>query len=190
MNVITYWKRPKLHRCCYFEPLFYPAVMMFEEAHMPLILWRQKTIYSTFTSYLTEMHANRCFARQVKRPSSLPTDPNQTDIIKWRTNEKLEDIAFDMGIIPHNNALGRNATTATSCGQNSADIPKGLGSQDSWGGVNSTYGEPRNNKAVHLNIRKSCGLTEQSVNVVLSVPSGTVGLSLNLTRQRSTDMWI
>jgi len=31
-------------------------------------------------------------------------------------------------------------------------------------------------------------LTEQSVNVVLSVPSGTVGLSLNLTRLCSVDM--
>jgi len=57
-------KRSKLHRCCYFEPPFYPAVMMFEEVHMPLILWGQKRIYITFTSYLTEMCEKTCFALQ------------------------------------------------------------------------------------------------------------------------------
>jgi len=91
---------------------------------MPLTLRRQKTIDGTFISYLTEMHANRCFARQVKGPSSLPTDPNQTDIIKRRTFKKLEDIAFDMRIISHSNALGRDATTATRCGQNSATFQR------------------------------------------------------------------
>ena len=38
-------KRSKLHRFCYFEPMFYPAVMMFEEVHMPLTLRKQKKIY-------------------------------------------------------------------------------------------------------------------------------------------------
>jgi hypothetical protein len=57
-------KRSKLHRCCYFEPLFYPAVMMFEEVHMLLILCRQKRIYITFTSYLTEMCEKTCIALQ------------------------------------------------------------------------------------------------------------------------------
>jgi len=91
---------------------------------MPLTLRRQKTMYSTFTYYLKEMHANRCFALQVKGPSSLPTDPNQTDIIKRPTFGKLEDIAFDMRIISHSNALGRDATTATPCGQNSATFQR------------------------------------------------------------------
>jgi hypothetical protein len=68
----------KMHRCCYFITLFYPAIMMYEEVYMSLTLCRQKTIYITFTFYLTEMHANTCFARQVKEPTSLPTDPNQT----------------------------------------------------------------------------------------------------------------
>ena len=63
---------------------------------------------------------NRCFVRQVKRHASLPTVRNQTDIIMWRTREKLEDFGFDMGIISHNNALGSDAKTATLCGQNSA----------------------------------------------------------------------
>ena len=85
---------------------------------------KTKAIYSTFTSYLTEMHANRCLARQVKRPSSLPTDPNQTDLIKRRICEKLEDIAFHMEIISHSNALGRDATTATPCGQNCATFQR------------------------------------------------------------------
>ena len=78
------------------------------------------------------MHVNRCFVRQVKRHASLPTVRNQTDIIMWRTCEKLEDFAFDTGIIFHSNALGSGTTTtATTSGQNSADIPKGLGCQDS-----------------------------------------------------------
>jgi len=67
MNEISFRKRSKLHRCCYFEPLFYPAVMMFEEVHMPLILWGQKRIYITFTSNLTEMCETTCLAREVKR---------------------------------------------------------------------------------------------------------------------------
>jgi hypothetical protein len=50
------------------------------------------------------------------------------------------------------------------------------------------YVELRNNKAVYLSSRKSCGLTEPSVNVVLYVPSGAVGLSLNLTTQQSVNM--
>jgi len=75
---------------------------------------------------------NRCFALQVKRHASLPTVRNQTDIIMWRTCEKLEDFAFDTGIISHSNALGSDtATTATTSGQISADIHKGLGCQDS-----------------------------------------------------------
>jgi len=117
MNTITSLSAQKSHRCWYFVPLFYPAVMMFEEVHMPLTLWRQKT----FSSYLTEMHLNRCFVRQVKRHASLPTVRNQTDIIMWRACEKLQDLAFDRRIIYHNNALGSDAaTTATPCRQNSA----------------------------------------------------------------------
>jgi hypothetical protein len=37
------------------------------------------TIYITFTAYLTEMHETKCFALQIKRPSTLPTAHNQTD---------------------------------------------------------------------------------------------------------------
>jgi len=77
---------------------------MFDEVHMPLPLWRQKTICSTFTSYLTEMRVNRCFARQVKIHATLPTVRNKTDIIMWRTYEKMEYFAFDTGIISHSNA--------------------------------------------------------------------------------------
>jgi len=77
---------------------------MFDEVHMPLTLWRQKTICSTLTSYLTEMRVNRCFVRQVKRHASLPTVRTQIDIIMWRTCEKLEDFAFDTGIISQSNA--------------------------------------------------------------------------------------
>ena len=50
------------------------------------------------------MHVNWCFARQVKIHATLPTVRNKTDIIMWRTCEKLEDIAFDTGIISHSNA--------------------------------------------------------------------------------------
>jgi len=37
-------------------------------------------MYITLTSYLTEMHVKASFAREIKKPSSLPTDPNQTDV--------------------------------------------------------------------------------------------------------------
>jgi hypothetical protein len=37
------------------------------------------TIYITFTAHLTEMHETKCFAIQIKRPSSLPTVSTQTD---------------------------------------------------------------------------------------------------------------
>jgi len=40
------------------------------------------TIYITFTDYLIEMHETTCFALQIKRPSSLPTIRNQTNIFK------------------------------------------------------------------------------------------------------------
>jgi len=117
MNAITSLRAQKSHRCWYFVPLFYPAVMMFEEVHVPLTLWRRKT----FNFYLTEMHLNRCFVRQVKRHASLPTVRNQTDIIMWRTCENLQDFAFDRGIISYSKALGSDAaTTATPCTQNSA----------------------------------------------------------------------
>jgi len=33
-------------------------------------------------------------------------------------------------------------------------------------------------------LKKSCGVTEHSVSVVTSVPTSTVGPSLNLTKQR------
>jgi len=62
--------------------MFYTAVMMFEEVHMLIILWRRKRIYITFTSYLTEILETTSFVLQVKRPSSLPTVRNQTDIVK------------------------------------------------------------------------------------------------------------
>jgi hypothetical protein len=55
---------------------------MFEEVQMPLTLWRQKIIYMTFTSYLTEMRETTCFALQLKRLSFLPTVRDQTDIVK------------------------------------------------------------------------------------------------------------
>ena len=41
-----------------------------------------KKIDISITSYVTEMHETECFALQIKRPSSLPTVPNQTDFFK------------------------------------------------------------------------------------------------------------
>jgi len=55
--------------------------MMFEEVRVPRFLWRLNSIYVTFTSYLPEMDAKKCFALRVKRPSSLPTVHNQTVIV-------------------------------------------------------------------------------------------------------------
>jgi len=65
----------KFHRYCEFRTLFYPAVMMFEEVHIPLSLWRQNWINITFNCYLTETHETREFTPQVTRISSLPTVP-------------------------------------------------------------------------------------------------------------------
>jgi len=89
---------------------------MFEKVHMP------KTKDNLHHIHFLP-HRDACeylIARQVKRPSSLPTVRNQTDIIMWRTRERLEALAFDTGIISQNNAIVRDATTATPCGQNSA----------------------------------------------------------------------
>jgi len=61
----------------YFVPLFYTAVTMIEEVHVPLTLRRWDIIYVTFTSYVTHMQETTCFALQVKRPSSLPTVRDQ-----------------------------------------------------------------------------------------------------------------
>ena len=36
MNAKSFQRRSKLHRCHCFHPVFYPAVMMFEEVHIPL----------------------------------------------------------------------------------------------------------------------------------------------------------
>ena len=63
--ITTFRTRPKLHRCLHFVPLIYPTVMMIEEVHMPRSLSRLNSINSTFTSYLTEMDAKKCFAQQV-----------------------------------------------------------------------------------------------------------------------------
>ena len=49
-------KAPIIHRCCNSEHLLHRAAKTFED-----------------------MPAKACFARQVNRPSSLPTDLNQTD---------------------------------------------------------------------------------------------------------------
>jgi len=64
------------------------------------------------------------------------------------------------------------------------NITNGLGRQDSRGGVNSTYVHLRSIRAVHFSLIKSCGLTEQSVNVVSSVPTIMADPSLKLTKQR------
>jgi len=91
--------------------------MMFEEVHMPLSLWRQKTIYITLTPYLTEMHANTCFALQVKRSPSLPTVLNKTNNVYWRRRVKFQALAFQSDNISQKRN-GNNATTAPSCGKN------------------------------------------------------------------------
>jgi hypothetical protein len=39
-----------------------------------LSLWKLRTFYIIYSSNLTEFHAKTCFALQVKRPSSLPTE--------------------------------------------------------------------------------------------------------------------
>ena len=49
--------------------------------------------------------------------------------------------------------------------------------------MNSTYVELRSNQAGQLNLKMSRGLTEQSVKVVSSEHTSTVGHSLNLTKQ-------
>jgi len=41
---------------------------------------KSDSLYTKLTS--AEMHAKTCFALQVKRPSSLSTDRNRTDIVK------------------------------------------------------------------------------------------------------------
>ena len=100
MNEITFRKHSKLHRCYYFEPLFYPAVMMFEEVHIPLILWGTNRIYIAFISYLTEMLMTTCFALQVKRHSFLPLVCNKqrslssTEVRIWRPSYLIQKRVF------------------------------------------------------------------------------------------------
>jgi len=59
------------------------------------------------------MSETTCFAVQVKRLSSLPTD---------RRSGNLEAIAFDLGRTSHNNATVSETTRAAPCGQNSATL--------------------------------------------------------------------
>jgi ribosomal protein S10 len=66
------------------------------------------------------MHETTSFAVEVKRPSSLPTVRNQTDIVKERRSSKAEAQAFDSGITSHRNTIGIETTRATTCGQKSA----------------------------------------------------------------------
>jgi len=69
----------------------------------------------TFSNSVTEMHETTCFVLQVKKPSSLPTVLDQTDIVMWRRSAKLEALAFDSEVTSHRSAIGRD-TTATPCG--------------------------------------------------------------------------
>jgi hypothetical protein len=71
------------------------------------------------------------------------------------------------------------------------NITIGLGSQDTWGGENSTYEDLRIIREVHLNLKKSFGLTEKCVNIVSTVPTIRVCPSLNLTKQSpfARPMW-
>jgi len=66
------------------------------------------------------MHKTTCFALQVKRPSSLPTVHDQTDIVKQRRSAHLEALEFDSRITSHSNATARDTATVTPCGQNGA----------------------------------------------------------------------
>ena len=59
-----------------------------------------------------------------------------------------------------------------------------VGRQDSSVGISITYPD----QAVHLNLKMSCGLTEQTVNVVSSVPTSSVGPSQNFIKQRLVGM--
>jgi len=81
-------------------------------------------MYITLTSYFTDVQERTCLALQVKRPSSLPTVRDQTDIVKQRRNTKLEALAFDTRIMSHSDAMGCDTTTATPCAQNSSKSPK------------------------------------------------------------------
>jgi len=80
---------------------------------------KQKIIYVTFSSYLTNMQETICLALQVKRSSSLPTVRDQTNIVKKRSSTQLETFAFDSKVTSHSDATASDTTTATPCGQNS-----------------------------------------------------------------------
>ena len=82
MNAIIYRKGPNLHRCCNSEHLSYRAAMTFEE-----------------------MPAKACFARQVNRPTSFPTDLNQTDKVNQRMRAKFQALAFDSDISSPTSAM-------------------------------------------------------------------------------------
>jgi len=112
------------------------------------------------------MHANTCFARQIKRHPYLPTVRNQTDNVMWRTCAKLEALDFNTGIISHSNTAGRDATTATPCGQNSATSNSVLsGSYDVWGGTHAT--NPLKKKTVYITF--ACYLAEMRVNTCFAL---------------------
>jgi hypothetical protein len=60
------------------------------------------------------------FALKVKRPSSLPTVRDQTDIMEYGKSAKFEVLAFDSIIISDSNTVANDTTTATHYAQNSA----------------------------------------------------------------------
>jgi hypothetical protein len=139
VGVCDFRKRPKRHRYRYFRPLFYPALMVFEEVNVTLPVWRQTTFYITFTSYFTKMHEKTCSSLQVKRFSTLST---------VRRSGNLEAFAFVSGRISHSKATVGETTRAAPCGQNSATLQMAI-CQDIWRGVNSTYVELRSRQTVH-----------------------------------------
>jgi hypothetical protein len=74
----------------------------------------------------------------------------------------------------YSNATGDDTSRATPCGQKERNITSGLGCQDCCGGVISTYVDLLSIQTVHLISKLSCGLTEEGVNVVSSMPPSTV----------------
>jgi len=124
----------KSHRYCYFEPLFYPAVMMFEEVHMPLSLWRKKRI---LLPHRDAWDNGLCSAGKETFFLTDSSQQNNPSLIanEWKFGGSR--IWFWIIFSQQHNWTRHNNSAALRTKQH--NITNGLGCQDSRGGVNSTH---------------------------------------------------
>jgi len=178
MNVITFRKSSKLHRCCYFESKSYPAVIDVWGATKT----KENLHHIHFLTHRDAWENVNCSAGKETFYLTDSSRPNRHRYVAPACKIVGPRVWFGNKFSMKRSRTRHNNSDALRTKER--NITDGLGCQDSWGGGNSTYVDLRRIRAGHLNLKKSCGLAEKSVNVVSTVSTITVGPSLNLSKQR------